>query len=1464
MAIVLDGALNDWSSQDRLDLSGGGVSGYGLYGRYEAGTFSFAINAPSAIGPNTTLWLNTDRDKATGYKVWGFAAGAEFNINFDANGVPRLYTGADGQTLVAGAVVNYAFNATKQVVELSIAASSLNGATSLDVYTDVNNAVFLPGSYDGFTYTVAAPSLPTAPVVVGSQTLDGNLTDWSAASRIDNASPVAGHQVYGTYTDGHYVFAISAPTAIGPNTTLWLNTDRDKTTGYKVWGFAAGAEYNINFDANGVPRLYTGADGQTLVAGAVVNYAFNATKQVVELSIAASSLNGTTGLDLYADINNSVFLPSSYDAFTYSVSSTTPPSGPVVIGSQTLDGALTDWTAASRIDGSSPVTGFEVFGKSTGDHYVFALKAPAGTTVGANTTFWLNTDRNVATGFDIFTGSPAEGGAEFNINFDALGTPYLYSGGAGQTLITTTPLAFARSADGTIIEVAVAKGAVGSPQAIDVLIDVNNTAFLPASYAGNAYTVREPVTLPPRTDPSKKVAIVFSETTAARYFGDPSLPNQKNINETAYAQLFMAAQNQAAMAGIPFDVISEADLKTLSGLVNYDAIVFPSFQFVKAGDVTAIQDTLQSLVQNYQVSLITAGNFMTSDENGVGLAGDPYARMKLFFDLQPNGGGFPANVTLKSAGSGFDGVGGYTAGEVISTSANTGYLFFADATPTSTPLTTIATQTVGTTTAAAIVTSTLNGDRNVHFSTEAQLGDNNQLWQAIQYAVNGASGPTVGLQMGRQGAILASRVDMDLSRFPSEVDPAGSTQGIYDKLLPILAEWKAAYNLVGSYYVNVGDDPANGEETILSVSLPYYKQLIDMGNEIGSHSLTHLGALNPAENTNILKTGTGTFDYEFRTARDYLQANIATVVPGYKIAGVAVPGAPEYLSTAREIIQYHEYMSGGYASVGAGYPGAFGYLTPEYADTGQVYIAPNMSFDFTLIGFKQLTAAQALAAWQAEFANLTKKADVPVVVWPWHDYGPTNWENNGYTLGMFTEFIKTAVAANSEFVTLEDLADRIRSFEKSTLTSSVSGNIITATVTSPDASKFAIDLDNLGSQKIASVAGWYAYDNDSVFTDKDGGTFTITLGTSAADVTHIIDMGDRNELITLSGNGTDLSATIFGEGNVVIDLKNPAGLALTVTGGTIVSQVGEILTVNLGPIGTHTLGISLGAISNSAPVITSNGGGATASLTVAENTTAIITTVTASDANAGQTKTFSIDTSAGSGADGTIFTIDPVSGALRFKVSPDFETPLDAGANNTYDVTVKVTDSGTPALSDIQTLAIRVTDVAGATYNGTNGANTYTGTGEPDIINGSGGNDILDGGAGNDRVTGGSGIDRLTGGAGADIFVFGSSGDIGNSTSASGREQILDFVSTKANPLVHDVIDLTGIDANTSLLAFGDQAFTLLAKGAAITGPAQLAWTYDAASNQTIISGNTNSTTTPEFRLALVGNIDLSATDFLL
>ena len=126
MPITVDGALTDWTAADRLDLPGSGVSGYALYGRYENGNFTFALSAPVAIGARTTFWLNTDRNLTTGFQVFGFAAGAEYNINFDSAGVPRLYTGADGQTLVPNAVVSYAYNAAKTAVGLGADVSILD------------------------------------------------------------------------------------------------------------------------------------------------------------------------------------------------------------------------------------------------------------------------------------------------------------------------------------------------------------------------------------------------------------------------------------------------------------------------------------------------------------------------------------------------------------------------------------------------------------------------------------------------------------------------------------------------------------------------------------------------------------------------------------------------------------------------------------------------------------------------------------------------------------------------------------------------------------------------------------------------------------------------------------------------------------------------------------------------------------------------------------------------------------------------------------------------------------------------------------------------------------------------------------------------------------------------------------------------------------------------------------------
>lgn len=92
--------------------------------------------------------------------------------------------------------------------------------------------------------------------------------------------------------------------------------------------------------------------------------------------------------------------------------------------------------------------------------------------------------------------------------------------------------------------------------------------------------------------------------------------------------------------------------------------------------------------------------------------------------------------------------------------------------------------------------------------------------------------------------------------------------------------------------------------------------------------------------------------------------------------------------------------------------------------------------------------------------------------------------------------------------------------------------------------------------------------------------------------------------------------------------------------------------------------------SSSPPVITSNGGGDTATVNVAENTTAV-TTVTATDAN-GTTPTFGFPAT-GNGVDESFFTLTSL-GVLTFTNAPDFETPQANSGDNTYEVVVEATD----------------------------------------------------------------------------------------------------------------------------------------------------------------------------------------------
>ncbi|WP_424972651.1 SdrD B-like domain-containing protein [Dinoroseobacter sp. S76] len=88
---------------------------------------------------------------------------------------------------------------------------------------------------------------------------------------------------------------------------------------------------------------------------------------------------------------------------------------------------------------------------------------------------------------------------------------------------------------------------------------------------------------------------------------------------------------------------------------------------------------------------------------------------------------------------------------------------------------------------------------------------------------------------------------------------------------------------------------------------------------------------------------------------------------------------------------------------------------------------------------------------------------------------------------------------------------------------------------------------------------------------------------------------------------------------------------------------------------------------------------------VDENET-FVADIDASDAD-GDSLTYEIV----GGRDGDMFTIDPNTGELSFKTAKDYENPTSGGGNNTYDVTVKVSDG--KGGEEVKPLWVKVKDV---------------------------------------------------------------------------------------------------------------------------------------------------------------------------
>ncbi len=777
------------------------------------------------------------------------------------------------------------------------------------------------------------------------------------------------------------------------------------------------------------------------------------------------------------------------------------------IAAITIDGQASDWSETDRLDlpPATTVSGYQLYGRYESNTYKIMLKASS-QIIGAKTTLWLDTDQNINTGYKIFGFA---GGTEYNVTFAADGKPYLYTGGPGETQVLG-PLNYAISTSGTgsTLEIEIPEAQIGTPTAagINLLLDVNDTVFLPTYYsATNQYVLKKQTTTLPaaKSATERRIGIVYSQTSANRFW------DTKN-----YAQLFMSMQAQAMMAGVPFDLLSEDDLTDLNKMVKYDTLIFPYFAYVPTDKAATIEQNLYLASSKYKVGIITAGNFMTNKADGSGMDGDSYARMKTLLGISRVNGSGPVNVAVKVSNVThplFKGE--YTAGETVLnyTGAYTDYF----AASGSTAVTTLATQTLGTSTQNAVLASEVGG-RNVHFGTVGMMADSNMLWSAIRWSVFGTT-PLAGVQLGRDKALFISRNDMDQSMYTTE------TTSVEVPLLTYLKQWKTNYNFVGSYYINVGNNPTAGEAINWTTSKPLYQSYMALGNEMGTHSYTH-----PAD-TNLLTPDQ--IKFEFADSRSIIEQNL-----GLSNIGAAVPGAPEKLAISQEIIKHVSYLSGGYSGVGAGFPNAIGYLTPS--DT-KVYLSPNMSFDFTLIEFKGMSATQAQAQWFTEFDNLTKHAKRAMIHWPWHDYGPINPDNKGYTVAMFTNFLSKAATYGSEFVTADDFRQRIEAFRNMHLdVSQPDASTVNVNVQASNAGRFGIDIPQAsGGKKIQSVTGWYAYNDNQVFSDQDGGTYTVKLGTTVDAATHITQMPARGNLISLSGDGRNLSFSFAGEGKMTVQTK---------------------------------------------------------------------------------------------------------------------------------------------------------------------------------------------------------------------------------------------------------------------------------------------------------------------------------------
>ncbi len=263
-----------------------------------------------------------------------------------------------------------------------------------------------------------------------------------------------------------------------------------------------------------------------------------------------------------------------------------------------------------------------------------------------------------------------------------------------------------------------------------------------------------------------------------------------------------------------------------------------------------------------------------------------------------------------------------------------------------------------------------------------------------------------------------------------------------------------------------------------------------------------------------------------------------------------------------------------------------------------------------------------------------------------------------------------------------------------------------------------------------------------VVTDADG-TPTFSSGTSTSFAEN--GTGTVYDADATSGDGSAPTYAITGGADAALFSINTVTGEVTFDTPPDYETPGDVGADNLydiiitadsdGLTTSQSVSITVADANDIAPVITSG-----TSTSYAENGFGVAYDADATDVEGGS-PTFAIS----GGADAALFNINALSGEVTFKNSPDFESPTDAGNDNTYVIEVTASDGINDSAP--QTVTITVTDVVNE-FNVINGT-----SGDDEDLTGTSGADQINGLEGNDRITGGAGIDHLNGGGGDDVFL---------------------------------------------------------------------------------------------------------------